>query len=592
MRFGFYLVCIALLMGTLIGCRSPTPSPLSATTSASRGVTPKLGAFVNVTEQVGIDFRQLNGAAGKFLLVETTPGGCAFLDYDQDGWPDIFFVQSGPPPDMPPNTPRLPCKLYHNEGDGTFRDVTHEASLDRLNQGYAQGVAVGDYDNDGYPDIFLTGYGGCRLLHNRIASRNSKSEQHSPLFEDVTEKAGVGDTDQGERWATGAAWGDYDRDGNLDLIVLRYAKWSPAEDKRCQNALGHRTYCSPEVYPGDTPRLFRGDGKGRFTDVSRRMGIDKVRGRGLGVVWLDYDQDGWSDIFIACDITPNLLLHNLGGTRFEEVGTSVGVAYGPDAATYSGMGIGVGDFDNKGWESLVVTNFSGQPNTVYRAIGEGRYVDATYATGIGQPSIRYLAWGVEFFDYDNDGWLDLVVGNGHVDPFVAETSYGTTYAERKLLFRNEGNGTFRDCVEDLGDLAEERVTRGLAIGDFDNDGRLDILDNSHNMPARLYRNVKLGGKFVTLRLEGTKSNRDALGAQVWVNVGGENRMAEVRAGSSYASTSDRRLHFGLGSATHVEKIKIRWPSGLRQTFTDLAAGHFYYLREGANPVRDPLIRTR
>lgn len=590
MKPGRYLIYLVPLMSVWQGCRSIASAPLSPATSEAQRVELKSDAFVNVTNQAGIDFRHSNGAKGKFLLVETTPGGCAFLDYDQDGWQDIFLVQSGPTPDAPRSISRPPCKLYRNKGDGTFEDVTQEAGFHHYNQGYAQGVAVGDYDNDGYPDIFLTGYGGCRLMHNETGRRKSQTRSFYPLFEDVTEKAGVGDKDQGTRWATGAAWGDYDRDGNLDLIVLRYARWSPTEDKPCQNALGHRTYCSPEVYPGDSPRLFRGDGKGRFTDVSRQVGIDTVSGRCLGVVWLDYDQDGWSDIFIACDITPNLLLHNRQGRRFEEVGTRVGVAYGPDAATYSGMGIGVGDFDNKGWESLVVTNFSGQPNTVYRAIGQGRYVDATYATGIGQPSIRFLAWGVEFFDYDNDGWLDLVVGNGHVDPFVAETSYGTTYAERKLLFRNEGNGIFRDCVEDLGDLAEERVTRGLAVGDYDNDGRLDILDNSHNMPARLYRNVKRGGRFVTLRLEGVTSNRDAVGAKVWVMAGGRRRMAEVRAGSSYASTSDRRLHFGLGRATHIEKIEIHWPRGLRQTFTNLPANHFYLLREGAYPILDPHIK--
>lgn len=571
-----YVALLALLPGACTHRRNLPPAP-----GAAAAATRAPGAFADVTEQAGLRFTQTNGAAGRFLLVETTPGGCAFLDYDRDGWLDAFFVQSGPPPGSPPGAARPPCALYRNNGDGTFRDVTAAAGLDQIDQGYAQGVAVGDCDNDGFPDLFLTAYGGCRLLRNDKGAR----------FIDATKTAGVAGDERAARWATGAAWGDYDRDGDLDLIVTHYAPWTPADDKACTNARGRRTYCSPEVYDPETPRLYRNDGKARFTDVTAAMGLDRVQGRGLGVVWLDYDQDGWPDLFIACDMTPNLLLRNRGGKRFEEIGLAAGVAYGPDATVLAGMGIAVGDYDNSGRQSLLITNFSNQPNVLFRNAGAALFEDATFVSGIGQASMKYLAWGAEFLDYDNDGQLDLIVGNGHVDPFIADAAPETTYRERKLLFRNQGNGRFRDASEALGDLAEERVTRGLAVGDFDNDGRVDVLDNSHNLPARLYRNVgKESGHFVTFRLEGVQSNRDATGALVWVTVAGRRRVAEVRNGSSYASTSDRRLHFGLGAAARIDKVEVRWPSGRHQTFAGLAADTFYYLREGAVPLPDPEVK--
>jgi enediyne biosynthesis protein E4 len=295
-------------------------------------------------------------------------------------------------------------------------------------------------------------------------------------------------------------------------------------------------------------------------------------------------------MYIACDLTPNLLLHNRKGKGFNEVGLSAGVAYGPDATVLSGMGIAAVDYEDRGCQSFFTTNFSAQPNGVYRCTQPGVFEDAAYQSGVGSATLNFLAWGIEGLDYDNDGWTDLIAGNGHIDPFVENTAPNTTYTQRKQLFRNQGNGMFRDQVEDLGDLAEERVTRGLAVGDFDNDGRVDILDSAHNQPARLYRNIGKAGRFVTLRLEGVKSNRDAAGALVWVTAAsGQRKVAEVRLGSSYASTSDKRLHFGLGNADRVEKITVRWPSGAKQTFTGLAADTFYYLREGASPVRDPQV---
>jgi hypothetical protein len=585
------------------GCRPvpPLATPQAALAEKPTETARRPGAFEDVTAKAGIRFDYTNGASGKYHMIETAPGGCAFLDYDQDGWQDIFLIQSGPIPGSPAGTPRPPCQLFHNNGDGTFTDVTKEAGLDKIDQGYAQAVAVGDYDNDGYPDIYITAYGGCHLLHNSLGARGRGSEvskklsptpytlHPTPLFEDVTAQAGVGDNEQ-TRWATSAAWGDYDRDGRLDLMVAHYMPWKPSIDRPCINAQKHQTYCSPEVYGEETPRLYHNDGNGHFTDVTARMGLNRARGRGLGVLWLDFDHDGWPDIYVTCDITPNLLLHNLKGKGFQDIALAAGVAYGSDATVLSGMGITAGDYDNRGWESLLITNYSGQPNSVYHAVGGGAFEDTTYPSGIGEASLNFLAFGVEFIDYDNDGWLDVVVGNGHVDPYIADSAQSITYRERKLLMRNLGNGMFRDQVEDLGDLAEERVTRGLAIGDFDNDGRMDVLDNSHNMPARLYRNVAKAGNFITLRLEGVRSNRDAVGALVWVTAGGHRHLAEVRDGSSYASTSDRRLHYGLGRAAKVDKVEVRWPDGRLQTGSNLAPNRFYYWREGAAPVPDPQVR--
>jgi hypothetical protein len=580
------LLAAASLLG---GCRLPAePPPGSAAAHRdAAAVARKPGAFADVTEQAGIRFTLDNGERGRFFLISTTPAGCAFLDYDRDGLLDVFLVQAGAAPgDTAPEGGRRPsCRLYRNEGGGRFRDVSAAAGIEGVAQDFGHGVAVGDYDNDGWPDLYLTSYNGNHLLRNTGTGR----------FTDVTRQAGVADDAPANRWATSAAWGDYDRDGRLDLIVLHYVPWTPATDKECKNSRGKRSYCSPELYDPDIPRLYRNLGGGKFADVTRQTGLDGARGRGLAVTWGDFDQDGWPDLYIACDLTPNLLLRSRKGQRFEEVGLAAGAAYGPDAQTLSGMGIAAGDFDDSGRESLFVTNFSAQPNTVYRNLstpGAPRFEDATYQSGMGEASLNFLAWGIESLDYDNDGRRDIIAGCGHIDPLIEETVPNTTYKQRKQLFKNVGQGMFRDETGDLGDLAEPRVTRGLAVGDFDNDGKMDVLDNAHNQPARLYRNVLTdSGHFLNLRLEGVRSNRDAAGAQVWVTTpGGRRQLAEVRCGSSYASTSDRRLHFGLGKADHAAKIEVRWPSGARQTFLNVAADRFYHLREGAIPVPDPKVK--
>lgn len=536
--------------------------------------------FREVAEQAGLSFVETNGATGKFAFIETTPGGCAFLDYDNDGFLDVLLIQSGPIPGSPPGMPRPPCVLYHNNGDGSFTDVTHQAGLD-FNQGYAQGVAVGDYNNDGYPDIFITGYNGCFLLQNE---RNGH-------FTDVTAHAGVGEREQ-NRWATSAAFGDYDNDGHLDLIVLHYAPWTLSQDIYCKDARGRKDYCSPEVYGEDHPTLYHNNGDGTFSDVTRQAGMDKLYGRGLAVVWIDYDHDGREDLYITNDLKPNMLLHNEGGGRFRNVGLQSGVAYGSDGRTLSGMGIAAGDYTNIGWESMVVTNFSGQPDSVYFAMGNGQYEDATYPSGIGSETLNYLAFGIETIDYDRDGWRDLIIGNGHVDPYVAESAPDVTYAEPKLLFRNDGEGRFSRVTHGVDDLNAPVVTRGLAVGDYDNDGRVDILANNHNGPAQLFHNESVDGNhWIILRLEGVKSNRDGAGTLVWITAGGRRYFAECRLGSSYASSSDKRLFFGLGGAKEAETLEVRWLSGLYQKFTQpFATDRFYWLREGDSLRIDPRMR--
>lgn len=578
---------LALITAVIVlnGCNAPARKQATGSAPAApKGYPP--GIFKDVTAEAGITFRMTNGESGKFYFVETTPGGCAFLDFNNDGWMDVFLVQSGPIPGSPPNTPRPPCELYQNLGDGTFKNVTKEAGLE-FDQGYAQGAAVGDYNNDGYPDIYITGYDGCHLLENRLGD---SARKNPAFFQDVTDRAGVGAKGQ-KRWATSAAFGDYDSDGYLDLVVLNYAPWTPETDKVCKDLKGRKSYCSPEVYGTEHPTLYRNNRDGTFTDVTKQAGLSKLQGRCLGVIWIDYDQDGRPDIYIANDIRPNMLLRNLGGGRFRDVGLDVGVAYGTDAKILSGMGIAVGDYENIGWESLVVTNFSGQPNSVYRAVGNGMYEDATYPSGVGEPSLPYLAFGVEFIDYDRDGWRDLVFGNGHVDPYVTDFAPNVTYKQPKMLMRNMGNGRFEKVTDQLGDMAAPRVTRGLAVGDFNNDGRMDVLACNHNDAAELFRNDSPDkNHFLMLRLEGVKTNRDAAGSRVWITAGGQRYYAESRLSTSYVASSDPRLFFGLGQSERVDTLEIRWPDGSKQRFSNLKADTFYYLKQGAAPVPDPRVK--
>jgi enediyne biosynthesis protein E4 len=547
----------------LAGCPS---SNSKAPVAAAQPSSARDGLFRDVAHQAGIRFAHDPGLTGEFRFVETTPGGCAFLDYDQDGRLDLFLIQSGPAPGSPPGRPRPACALYRNvgaKGYPRFKDVTADAGL-AMDFGYAQGVAAADYDNNGTTDLYITAYGGNHLLQNDGHGR----------FVDVTAQSGVGDRDQGPRWATSAAWADYDGDGLLDLYVCHYCKWSVSADLKCVNRLGERTYCHPTQYPADTGRLYKNVGAGRFRDATHESGVDAVAGRGLGCVWLDYDGDGRPDLYVANDLSPNLLFRNTGGGTFKEVGLEAGAAVASDGQALSGMGIAVGDYDRDGHEDLYVTNFSGQTNSLFRNAGSGQFLHSTHAAGLAEPTHAFLAWGVAFLDYDLDGFPDIVTGNGHVNPDIDRTGIGVTYREPKGLFRNRRDGTFEETSARGGSLLEPVVCRGLAVGDVDNDGRPDILANNLGGPAQLLLNVAPAqGHFLTLRLVGTRSNRDAVGARIRILAGGREQIGYCRRNSSYASSSDPRLSFGLGAVTSVDRIEVLWPSGRKDLITEVEGRH-------------------
>jgi enediyne biosynthesis protein E4 len=570
-----FLPCsmVCLMMA---GCRPPAPElaakpapSVPATPLASAGTAP--GLYQNVAERAGLRFQFTNGAKGRHYLIETTGSGCAFFDYDRDGFPDILLLQAGELSDKRRPSSEPQNRLYRNKGDGTFADVTAGSALE--DTGYAQGVAIGDYDGDGYDDVFIAGYGGNHLFHN---------ERGTGKFRDVTQKAGLADTKNGPRWCSSAAFGDFDRDGKLDLYVCRYAIWSPKTDIACKNPLGQSSYCSPEMYAPEVHALYRNLGDGTFRDVSRYAGIEKARGHGLSVAWLDYDADGWEDIFVANDLSPYMLWRNNGNGTFTEVAMQAGVALSDMGALLSGMGIGLRDYNGDGREDIFVTNFSGQMNVLYRNEGKRVFTNVTIPSGIGSASMKHLAFGCEFLDYDRDGWPDLVVGNGHVNEDVEAYSQGDTYKQPKSLLRNNADGTFTDVKEGIGDLATFRVTRGLAVADFDIDGHLDILTNNQDGAPELLRCTgPAQGHWFALDMRGVKSNPNGYHARVTLKVGGRTLFAEARSGSSYASHSQARLYFGLGEATTIEEVKIVWHgSKTVTTARNVAADRLYRVVEG------------
>jgi hypothetical protein len=560
---------------SLLGCSPSAPPPPHRPSRARQRAHPhRTALFTDVVQQAGIAFRHDNGERGQFYFVETTGSGCALFDYDNDGWLDLLLLQAGPVPGTAQRAPwdrqKQPRnRLYRNRGDGTFADVTEGSGLE--NTGYSQGVAVGDYDNDGYDDLYITAYGGNTLFHN---------EKGTGKFKDVTQTAGVRDTERGARWATSAAFGDYDRDGFLDLYVCHYALWSPAANKKCHNVAGKQDYCSPEVYDPDVDVLYRNNRNGTFTNVTQIAGISQQRGRGLGVAWLDFNGDGWEDLYVANDLNPNILWRNNRNGTFTNVAVTAGCAYSDLGTPLSGMGIGVSDYDNDGREDLFVTNFSGQPNSLYHNDGNERFTDVSYRSGLAEPHLRFLAFGCEFFDYDADGWRDVIVANGHVLTRIAETVEGVTYKERKQLFRNTGKGTFEEVTRHLGGLHRPTVSRGLAVGDYDNDGWLDVLVLNQNDAPQLLRNNGHDNQWIAFKLVGVKSNRSGAHAKVAVRYGGRQQFSEVRSGSSFCSHSDRRVYFGLGKATQVDEVTIRWLSGTQDTLRHLKANCLYIVTEG------------
>jgi len=518
----------------------------------------------DVTSQAGIDFRHNSGAYGGKFLPETLGSGCAFLDYDSDGYPDILLVNSM---DWPGHKRiRSALKLYKNNRNGTFSDVTRAAGLDI--ELYGMGVAVGDYNNDGFPDILITCVG-----QNHLFLNTGKG-----TFRDVSKSSGLGSR---MAFSTSALWFDYDRDGHLDLFVCNYVNWSPEHDVFCSLDGKNKSYCTPEAYRGETCWLFHNRGDGTFEDVTAASGIFDTSSKSLGVAMLDFDQDGWPDLFVANDTQPNKLYRNLRNGKFKDAAVEAGLAFSADGKARAGMGVDVGDFENSGRPGIAITNFDNEMVGLYRSPSAGQFDDASLAAGVGGPSKTTLGFGCGFADLDLDGRLDLVIANGHIDDTVRNIRGNVGYAQPPHLFLNLGNGKFQDVVNtNGGDFAAPRVGRGLAFADFDRDGDVDLLLTTNNGPAYLFRNdLHSGTRALRLHLTGTKSNRDAIGAVVRIYHGGETQMRTVRGGSSYLSQSELPLTFGVGKSDRVDRLAVEWPSGTTQEFKNVAAGKAYELHE-------------
>ncbi len=526
-------------------------------------------SFTDVTASAGIRFQHNSGAFGAKYLPETLGPGCAFLDYDADGWLDILLVNGM---DWPGHARRrTTLQLYRNNRNGTFSDVTREAGL--AVEMYGMGVAVGDYNNDGYPDLLVTAVGQNRLFQNTGTGR----------FVDVTEKAGLGGR---SGFSTSALWFDYDRDGLLDLFVCNYVKWAPEHDVFCSADGRRKSYCTPEAYRGATCWLFRNRGNGTFEDVTARSGIFDSSSKSLGVAMLDWDSDGWPDLVVANDTQPNKLYRNRRDGTFEDVAVRAGVAFSEDGKARAGMGIDTADLDGSGAESIAITNFDGEMMALYRPGKGGAYRDQALPSGVGQASQHTLGFGCLFFDADLDGSLDLFAANGHIDETARNVSGKTGYAQPPHLFLNEGRGKFRDVAGQAGGaFASPKVARGAACGDFDNDGDVDLLITTNQGGAFLYRNdLANGNRSLRLRLRGVKSNRDAVGAVVRISTPDGQQSRMVKGASSYLSQSELALTFGLGRRERAEKVVIAWPSGRTDDHGPLEAGN-YECVEGARPVR-------
>ncbi len=520
--------------------------------------------LTDVTSKAGISFQHNSGAYGGKLLPETLGSGCAFLDYDSDGWQDILLVNGM---DWAGHKKqRSTLKLYRNNRNGTFTDVTKAAGLDI--EMYGMGVAVGDYNNDGFPDVLITCVGQNRLFQNTGKG----------TFVDVTRKSGLFGR---QAFSTSATWFDYDRDGLLDLFVCNYVNWSPEHDVFCSLDGKQKSYCTPEAYRGETCWLLRNRGDGTFEDATAASGVFDASSKSLGVSLLDFDQDGWPDLLVANDTQPNKLYKNLRNGKFKDVAVEAGIAFSPDGKARAGMGVAIGDFENAGRAGIAITNFDNEMIGVYRAGKTGGYEEISLASGIGAASKTTLGFGCAFLDADLDGRLDLAVANGHIDETVRNIRGNVGYAQAPQLFLNSGGETFHDVATEAGsDFAKAKVGRGLAAGDFDRDGDLDLLVTTNNGPAYLYRNDQSAGhRAMRFHLRGVKSNRDAIGATVRLYSGGEMQSRTVQGGSSYLSQSELPVTFGLGGRDRVERVVVDWPNGGTQEFKNLVAGKAYQLTE-------------
>jgi enediyne biosynthesis protein E4 len=524
--------------------------------------------FRDVTELAGIHFTHNNGAFGKKFLPETMGPGVAFIDYDNDGWPDIFLVNGM---DWPGHVQKHSTpKLYHNNHDGTFTDVTHKAGLDI--EMFGMGVAVGDYDNDGYDDLFVTAYGQSHLFHNN----------GNGTFTDATQKAGLSGP---KEFSTSAAWVDYDKDGRLDLVVGNYVQWTPETDLYCTLDGKSKSYCTPESYKGTSVRLWHNRGDGTFEDATQKAGLAEPTSKTLGVAVLDYDNDGWPDLLFSNDTQPNKLYRNNGNGTFTEKAVVAGVAFSEDGVARAGMGVDASDYDHSGNPSLLITNFSNQMISLYHNEGKGLFVDEAPRSEIGRASLLTLGFGCFFFDYDLDGWADVLVANGHIDADIQRVQANVKYAMPPHVFRNDGKGKFQEVTKSLGPAFDSpRVGRGAAYADINNDGRLDLLLSTNGGPVYLFRNDAQGAAVsnhsLRIKLIGTKSNRDGIGATVKLTSGGEAQTQMLRSGSSYLSASELVLTFGLAQRDKADAIEIRWPGGQVDRLSSVTAGQTVTVTEG------------
>jgi len=550
-------VVSVLAMGSaLSGQTAPSPSENAPIT------------FRDITQKAGIRFVHNNAAFGKKYLPETMGPGVAFIDYDNDGWQDIFLANGTDWPGRPSkhSTP----KLYHNNHDGTFTDVTHKAGLDV--ELFGMGVTVGDYDDDGFDDLFITTMGQSHLFHNN----------GNGTFTDVTQKAGLMGP---KEFSTSAAWVDYDKDGKLDLVVANYVQWSLEGDLYCTLDGKSKSYCTPESYKGTSVRLWHNRGDGTFEDVTKTAGLAEPTSKTLGIAILDYDNDGWPDLLFSNDTQPNKLYRNNGNGTFTEKAVVAGIAFSEDGVARAGMGVDAADYDRSGSASILITNFANQMLSLYHNEGKGLFVDEAPRSEVGRASLLTLGFGCFFFDYDLDGWPDIFIVNGHIDGDIQRVQPNVKYAMPPHLFRNVGKGNFQEVTKNLGaDFNKPRVGRGAAYGDINNDGRLDLLLSTNGGPAYLFENDAAPGspanKSLRIKLIGTKSNRDGLGTVVKVSAAGDTETQMMRSGSSYLSASELVLTYGLGQHEQAETIEIRWPSGQVDKLSSVTAGQTVSVTEG------------
>ena len=565
----FWLAAISLvLLCFFCGSVGQTAVP------GARAGTDKFGPgkFVDITAKLGVRFQQQASKTSKKYLLETMGSGVALFDYDNDGRLDIFFANGARIDDPMPkgsipqkDNPKYWNRLFHQKADGTFEDVTEKAGLSGST--YSTGVAVGDYDNDGFEDLFVAGYGHSTLYHNN----------GDGTFSDVTAASGVG----GSGWATSAAWVDYDNDGRLDLVVARYMEWD-FDDIYCgHREEGFRSYCHPDLFKPVSLLLYHNDGNGKFTEVAQKAGMAKPA-KGLGLAIADYDHDGWMDIFLANDSIPEYLFHNKGNGTFEEIGLVSGAGLDGSGASYAGMGVDFEDYNNDGWPDIVVTDLANQKYALYTNAGDGTFNYSSVSSGLGAITLLHSGWGVRFLDYDNDGWKDLFIVQSHVMDTIQINEPHLRYLESPLLLKNDGGKKFVDVSAQSGEIFQQKwAARGMAVGDIDNDGKVDVVVTSLDGPAWVLHNeTATNNHWITLKLVGVKSNRDAIGAQIKISTSQGDQYATVTTASSYQSSSDKRVHFGLGPATSITRLEIRWPSGIVQVLKNLKADQFLTVTEG------------